>query len=143
MKILFDMDGTFVNLYGVENWLEDLINERVRPYEVALPLCDMTQLRKEMIRLKRKGYTLEVISWTAKNGKPEYNKRVRNTKTKWINSYNLPFDKIHIVKYGTDKSKFGNPTVDILIDDEKPNRDKFINAINPMTTNIIEMLKSL
>lgn len=143
MKILFDMDGTFVNLYGVENWLEDLINERVRPYKVARPLCDMTLLRKEMIRLKNKGYTLEVVSWTSKKGTSQYNKRVRYTKKKWIKSYNLPFDKIHIVQYGTDKSKFGNATVDILIDDEEPNRNKFKNSVNPQTQDIIQFLQTL
>ena len=38
-KILnFDMDGTFVDLYGVENWLDDLTNSRTRPYEIAKPL---------------------------------------------------------------------------------------------------------
>lgn len=29
--IWFDMDGTIADLYGVENWLEDLRNEVARP----------------------------------------------------------------------------------------------------------------
>ena len=37
MRIFFDMDGTFVNLYGIENWLEDLQEENVRPYRDAKP----------------------------------------------------------------------------------------------------------
>ena len=31
MRIAFDMDGTIANLYGVNNWLADLIAEFYRP----------------------------------------------------------------------------------------------------------------
>ena len=34
-KIYFDMDGTIADLYGVDNWLEMLINEDATPYRVA------------------------------------------------------------------------------------------------------------
>ena len=40
MRIYFDMDGTIADLYGVENWLNDLRTERTTPYEIATPLCD-------------------------------------------------------------------------------------------------------
>ena len=32
MTFYVDMDGTIANLYGVENWLEYLINEDAFPY---------------------------------------------------------------------------------------------------------------
>ena len=31
MKIYLDMDGTIADLYGVENWLENLVNYNDRP----------------------------------------------------------------------------------------------------------------
>lgn len=31
MRICFDMDGTIANLYGVENWLDYLINKDTYP----------------------------------------------------------------------------------------------------------------
>ena len=37
-KIWLDMDGTFVDLYGVENWLPMLRAEETTPYEIAKPL---------------------------------------------------------------------------------------------------------
>jgi len=37
-EINFDMDGTIADLYGCENWLEDILAERVNPYERAKPL---------------------------------------------------------------------------------------------------------
>ena len=39
--IVFDMDGTIADLYGVDGWLKDLRAENPRPYEVAKPLYDM------------------------------------------------------------------------------------------------------
>ena len=39
--LVFDMDGTIANLYGVENWLEDLRSFNPRPYIVAEPMYDM------------------------------------------------------------------------------------------------------
>ena len=38
ITINFDMDGTIADLYGEENWLDDLINERTTPYANAKPL---------------------------------------------------------------------------------------------------------
>ena len=38
IAINFDMDGTIADLYGVENWLEHLINGNTFPYEMAKPL---------------------------------------------------------------------------------------------------------
>ena len=42
--IYFDMDGTIANLYGVENWLDYLINEQTKPYREAKPLVEMELL---------------------------------------------------------------------------------------------------
>ena len=67
-RICLDMDGTFVNLYGVENWLEYIINEETTPYEVAKPLVNLSLMARYLNRLQREGYTLTIISWTAKNG---------------------------------------------------------------------------
>ena len=36
--IWFDCDGTWIDLYGVNGWLEMLINKDVTPYAIAKPL---------------------------------------------------------------------------------------------------------
>ena len=36
-----DMDGTFADLYGVNGWLDDLVNLRTRPYAEAKPIYHM------------------------------------------------------------------------------------------------------
>ena len=71
-KILnFDMDGTFVDLYGVENWLDDLTNSRTRPYEIAKPLGNIQLLARYMNKAQKLGYLLRVVTKTSRSGNAE------------------------------------------------------------------------
>ena len=142
-RICLDMDGTFVNLYGVENWLPMLRNEETTPYEVAKPLVNLSLMARYLNRLQREGYTLTIISWTAKNGTEEYNHRVAQAKMEWLAKHlkSVNFDEIHIVEYGTPKENFGNET-DILFDDEIKNRENW-NGTAYDVENILEILKNL
>ena len=54
--LCFDMDGTIADLYGVENWLNDLRNENARPYRVAKPIYDMDTLNFLLDALKSQGW---------------------------------------------------------------------------------------
>ena len=139
--INFDMDGTFVNLYGVEGWLNDLINEDTRPYEIAKPLLNLSALARELNRLKRMGKTLNVISWTSKNGSVEYNERVKIVKLKWLAKHlpSVKWDNIFIVPYGTPKHEISRG---ILFDDEKGNRTAWgIGAYD--VDNILGVLRAV
>ena len=40
-EIWFDMDGTIADLYGINGWLDMLLEENARPYEIAKPLLNM------------------------------------------------------------------------------------------------------
>ena len=77
-EINFDMDGTIANLYGVNGWLDDIINERVNPYVNAKPMVNMSVFARVLNEKIRNGYTVNIISWTAKNGTTEYNERVKS-----------------------------------------------------------------
>ena len=70
--IYFDMDGTIANFYGVENWLEYLQNENTFPYENALPLLKFSSLAKILNNLQKKGWSIGIISWLAKNSSENY-----------------------------------------------------------------------
>jgi hypothetical protein len=102
--IVFDMDGTIANFYGVEGWLEYLRNEDTTPYEVANPLYDMGYLNTLLIVLKSLGWRVVVTTWLAKGGSKAYNDRTRQAKLDWLDRYNFPYDEIHLVKYGTTKA---------------------------------------
>lgn len=120
MKILvFDMDGTIADLYGYPKWLNELRSESATPYAQCNPLIDIEELNNTLHRLKECGYMVIVTSWLAKDSTKEYKKEVRQAKKQWLEKYNFPYDKIHLVQYGTTKAnctrKLGG--FQILIDD--------------------------
>ena len=139
--IYFDMDGTIVNLYGVDGWLDCIINEYTKPYREAKALVNMRQLGRELNRLKQNGYTIGIISWLAKGTTDEYNRRVAQTKRNWLAKHlsAVQFDEVHIVEYGTPKYTLGNG---ILFDDEEPNRMNWIGKAYDVN-DIIETLKAI
>lgn len=144
MKIWFDMDGTIADLYGVENWLEDLIAEEVRPYAEAKPLLRLSTLARTLNTLQNKGIEIGVISWLSKNGSENYNERVAETKIKWLHKHlkSVHFNEIHIVEYGTPKQMFCTSETDILFDDEERNRNNWTGVAHDVE-NILEILKTL
>ena len=139
--INFDMDGTIADLYGVDNWLNDLIHSNPRPYAVAKPLVKMQVLARMLNTKKRQGYKINIISWLAKNSTPEYDEMVRNAKIDWLKKHlkSVEFDNIFIVKYGTPKQ---NLAKGFLFDDEVNNRINW-KGIAFDVNNIINDLKTL
>lgn len=140
-KIYFDMDGTIANLYKVEGWLGYLIDEDTTPYEVAQPMMNFSYLARLLHKLQKNGYTIGIISWTAKNSTEEYNTRVARAKREWLKKHlpSVQFDEIHIVEYGTPKSTCGKG---ILFDDEEKNRLEW-NGTAYNVSNILEVLRNL
>ena len=140
-QINFDMDGTIANLYGVEGWLEDLINHNARPYKEAKPMVNFNSLARVLNRLQRQGYRICVISWLAKNSNKEYDEEVTKAKREWLAKHlaSVKWDEINIVAYGTPKATVGKG---ILFDDEVQNREQW-NGKAYDVTNIIEILKGL
>ena len=140
-EINFDMDGTIADLYGVDGWLDCLMNKDTKPYAQAKALVNLSALARVLNRLQRNGYKICVISWLAKVNDNDYNRRITDVKIAWLAKHlpSVKWDKITIVPYGTPKSTCGNG---ILFDDEKPNRDEWVgNAYD--VDNIIEVLKKL
>lgn len=123
--IVFDMDGTIADLYGVEGWLDDLQAEKTRPYDEAEPMYNMEELVDLLHRLQKIGWLIAVTTWLAKDATKEYNKAVTKAKKNWLAKYNFPYDEIHCVKYGRTKADCTRNKADfqILIDDNKKVRD--------------------
>lgn len=141
MNIYFDMDGTIANLYGVNGWLNDIINESVRPYVEAKPLVNMNVLARVLNRLTKSGCTVNIISWTAKNGTVEYNNAVAEAKRNWLKKHlaSVQFASVNIIPYGTPKSSCG---YGVLFDDEEPNRNEW-KGVAYDEKNILEVLKKI
>ena len=139
--INFDMDGTIADFYGVENWLSYLVNRDPYPYAVAKPLVNMSVLARQLNRLQRNGYEINIISWLAKNSTAEFDEKVTETKKKWLKKHlsSVNWDKITIVPYGIDKSTLGNG---ILFDDEELNRNMWGEGAYD-ANNILGILKAI
>ena len=142
--IYFDMDGTIANLYGVNNWLDMIINNDATPYKVAEPMVRMNVLARVLNNLIRKGWTIGIVSWLAKNSNLEYDKKVTEAKLNWLKTHlkSVQFEEIHIVPYGTPKHEIVNNPNGILFDDEEPNRTNWKGTAFDVN-EIIETLKAI
>lgn len=147
--LVFDMDGTIADLYGVEGWLTDLRTENTRPYTEAKPLYDMNVLNDLLEVFKMCGWRVAVTTWLAKDSTKEYENAVRKAKLEWLEKYNFPYDEIHLVKYGTTKAnctrRIGG--YQVLVDDNEQVRNGWnlggtINAQNDIIEALIELLES-
>ena len=142
--IYFDMDGTIANLYGVENWLEKIINEDASLYIDATPLVKMNVLARLLNKLQKNGYIIGIVSWLAKNSTENYDIEVTKAKVNWLNTHlaSVNFDEVKIVPYGTPKEEVVNFPNGILFDDETPNRTNWIGKAFD-ETEILTVLKAL
>lgn len=125
--VYFDCDGTIVDFYGVDGWLDDLLNERTRPYDICKPLVNFSRLARLIHKAQSNGIRVGIISWLSKNGSENFDKAVTESKLKYLAKHlpSVQFDEIHIVKYGTPKQNFCKTSEDILFDDEQRNRDNW------------------
>lgn len=144
--LVFDMDGTIANLYGVEGWLNDLRSFNPRPYIVAQPMYDMEVLTTVLNLFRAKGWKVAITSWLSKDSTKEYDEMVRKAKREWLEKYDFPFDEIHLVKYGTTKANCTrkNGGFQILVDDnEKVRKGWTLGDTINANENIIEKLVDL
>lgn len=148
--IMFDMDGTVYDLYGVDNWLEKLENSDVSAYADGAPLVNLRELEKVCKALIAKGYEIGVITWLSKGGSDSYNRNVTLTKKMWIEN-NMPYvTKFTAQKYGTPKQKALDRSVKfaVLVDDndkvrkmwETPKQRKSIDAKLDIISKLWELV---
>lgn len=143
--LVFDMDGTIADFYGVEGWLDDLLAGNTRPYVEARPLVDMEKLNNILIQLKEFGWHIVITSWLAKDSTKAYDTAVRKAKREWLATFNFPYDEIHLVKYGTTKAdctrKHGGRQV--LFDDNTKVRNGWHLGEAISEVDMMEYLKGL
>ena len=144
--LVFDMDGTIADLYGVDGWLNDIMAENTRPYEIAKPLYDMDTLNEIIYLLKGMGWKIIVTTWLAKNSTKAYDDAVRKAKVEWLKAQGFAYDEIHLVKYGTTKANCTRALggYQILVDDNEQIRKGWHlgNTINA-NGNILKALADL
>lgn len=141
MKIInFDMDGTLADFYGVYNWLDDLMHNSTRPYEVAKPLVDVIEISILLQCLRDKGYEINIISWGSKNATDDFLSEIEKAKKEWLAKYfDFDFDNIFVIPYNTPKDTVKKG---ILFDDDKSVRMGY-NGVTFDEKSIIETLYML
>ena len=119
--LVFDMDGTIADLYGVDSWLEKLIAEDATPYKDARAFYTDEVLNSMLHTLKACGWRVVITTWLAKGSTKRYDNMVREAKLEWLDRHNFPYDEIHLVKYGTTKANCTrrHGGYQILIDDNE------------------------
>ena len=146
MRFIFDMDGTIADLYHVDGWLAKLRAEDATPYAEAAPMWDMDRLCGILDALRDMGHSVVVVSWLSKESSPDYNRATRSAKRAWLKSFGFPADEIHLIKYGTPKSKYIKPgAINIFFDDSEDvakevTRKSGAIRVNPEKINIVEFL---
>lgn len=144
--LVFDMDGTIADLYGVEGWLDMLRGSNPTPYEIAEPLYDMEILNAILTIFRGMGWRIVVTTWLSMGSTPEYDHMVRNAKLDWLDKVGFVYDEIHLVKYGTTKAnctrKHGG--FQILVDDNEKVRNGWtLGNVIDANTNILDKLAEL
>jgi phosphoglycolate phosphatase-like HAD superfamily hydrolase len=148
--LVFDMDGTIADLYGVDNWLEDLRAENPRPYEKAKPIYPADILNTLLEIFKANGWRIVVTTWLAKGSTKEYDNLVREAKLAWLDKYDFPYDEIHLVKFGTTKANCTRHLggFQVLVDDNEAIRNGWhlgdtINANENVIEELIDLLEQI
>lgn len=144
--LVFDMDGTIADLYGVDGWLDMLRSEDETPYVIAKAIYNMEVLNTLLDFFRERGWRIAVTTWLSKNSTKEYDEKVRKAKIEWLDKMGFEYDEIHLVKYGTTKANCTrkNGGYQVLIDDNEKIRNGWTlgDTINP-TKNLLEQLFDL
>ena len=145
--LVFDMDGTIADLYGVSGWLDDLRAENPRPYIEAEPMWDMQKLADALTALH---IEVRVVTWLSKDSSEAYKDEVRKAKLEWLKAQGFPFDKFHGVRYGATKADsvrkyLAEDETAILFDDNAKIRSGWTlgEAIDPTKVDIVKYLREM
>lgn len=148
--LVFDMDGTIADLYGVEGWLPMLRNENPLPYIKAKPMWDMEILADLLNEFRAQGGIVAVVSWLSMGSSQQYKEMVRLAKREWLESVGFPADYIHLVQYGATKAnsvrkRLAGGGSAVLFDDSEKVRSGWTlgETIDPTEEDIIEVIRGL
>lgn len=148
-KIYFDMDGTVADLYGSDNWLDNLQNECNGVFNNLFPLVDMNELAMVCHQLMNNGYSFGIITWLPMGASYEYERVCEQEKREWANEFMPWVSEFYAQSYGVPKqyAPIKRAQNMVLVDDNTEvramwNTEKQRTSIDA-TKNIVEELKKL
>ena len=128
--IIFDLDGTLYNLYGIDNWLKKVESGDPSVFTEGETLVNTEALNKKIEVFKKMGCTFSVVTWLPMGATDKYKKECYSRKMNWCRE-NLPtISEVNIIDYGIGKHLYRKKDkFNYLIDDNLEINDKF-NKIN-------------
>lgn len=144
-KIYFDMDGTVYDLYGMNNWLELLENEKAEAFTLGAPLVNIEELNKAAERLIEIGVEFGIITWLPKNATKGYEIECAKVKEEWKNQ-NMPFVKeFYAVPYGTPKHKVPTKKAKtmVIFDDNETIRNEWTTKTQRIAIGVENIVAEL
>lgn len=151
LTLIFDMDGTLFDLYGKEDWLESIQNERLGLFEDLEAFDYVSKIIRPLKDLKAKGVQLGVCTWTPKGTSKNYCEVVKKEKVESLKKAGLFYlmDFVVCIPYGEDKAdsvkKFrrSGSNIEILFDDNKEVRESFQYGQNRFAKPETEILSTI
>lgn len=127
-KVYLDMDGTIADLYGKQNWLECLRNEKDNTFSDLRPIITQEELLKIF---PEKEYDIRILSMTPLGASKPFCEKVIEEKNAWLDKYFPILRKRIYQKYGHNKN-VKNSANAILVDDNEIIRKSWKGiALNP------------
>lgn len=114
--LYLDMDGTIANLYGLDNWLERLLNEDKTVFIDCEPLITEKQL---LTLYPLEKYDIRILSMTPKNATQAYCESVREQKNVWLDKYFPRLQKRLYMAYGYNKNLKNSKNAMLIDDNDK------------------------
>lgn len=137
-ELIFDMDGTIADFYGVKGWHEKVSRGDVSPYVEAQPIYDTDTLSTVIGLFQSLGYHITIVTWNWRGASKELAQKVRKAKIDWLQRMNIPYDEVHVVKYGTPKQKYIKNDFSVLIDDNDKALESFLKSSRGRDKRIID-----
>lgn len=126
--VYLDMDGTIANLYGIENWLDGLRQEK----NGLFLNCDILVSQEKLFSIfPQEIFDIRILSMTPKDATKEYCETVKQEKNLWLDKHFPALKKRIYLKYGHNKN-LKNSKNAILVDDNEMIRNTWNGlALNP------------
>lgn len=145
--IYFDMDGTVADLYGKEDWLPSLRNEKAGTFIDLKPMVNMQELKEVCIQAIKQGWEIGVITWLPMKASNHYETICTLEKLEWIKRHMPYVREFYPQTYGTPKREAPRRRSDlaILIDDNEEIRKSWGEeyTIDATKSNIVEEIRKL
>lgn len=116
MTYYFDMDGTIVDLYSVDNVFDKLDAFDVSPYVDAKAISKNIAMLQE---LQLQGHDIAILTMMSKTTTPSFTMQTIKAKKQWLHEHGVKYSDFIPVPYGANKFEYAKDKNAYIVDDDK------------------------